>query len=176
MKQTILRYGLISGAISAALMVATALYSSSTRNFDNGAIIGYAGILLSMLLIYFGVRSYRDQVAGGVISFGKGFQIGLLIAIVSCICYVITWMVVYETILPDFMDIYTRQTIEKMQEAGKPQAEIDQTLADFQQFGEMYKNPLIRFVLTFFEPFRVGLAVALLSAALLRRREKIAAI
>ncbi|MDX1911617.1 MAG: DUF4199 domain-containing protein [Saprospiraceae bacterium] len=172
MKQTILRYGLISGAISAALMVATVIYSNSSNNFDRGAIVGYAGILLSMLLVYFGVRHYRDQVAGGVISFGKGFQVGLLIAVVSCVFYVLAWMVVYETIMPDFLETYTRLTVEKMQKAGKFQAEIDQTIIDMQKFGEMYQNPLIRFGLTFLEPFPMGLAVALLSAAILRKGDK----
>jgi len=36
-----------------------------------------------------------------------------------------------------------------------------------EQFKEMYKNPLIKFGLTFLEPFPVGFLVALISALVL---------
>jgi hypothetical protein len=159
MKQTILRYGLISGAIAAVLMVGTSMYFASTMNFDNGQYFGYAGILLSMLFVYFGVRSYREQVNGGVLSFGKGFQVGLLIAIVSCLCYVLAWMLVSETLMPDFMDKYIAHSLAQMQQSGVAQAEIERHTTEMEQFKEMYKNPFIKFGLTFLEPFPVGFLV-----------------
>ncbi len=169
MKQTILRYGLLSGAVAAVLMVGTSMYFNSTMDFENGQLYGYAGILLSMIFVYFGVRSYREQVNGGVLSFGKGFQVGLLIAIVSCICYVLAWMVVSETLMPDFMDKYIEHSLAQMQQSGVAQAEIERHSAEMEQFKEMYKNPLIKFGLTFLEPFPVGLLVALASAFALKK-------
>lgn len=170
MKQAILRYGLYSGAVAAVLMVGTALYFRSTMDSDYGTIVGYAGILLSMLFVYFGVRSYREQVGGGVLSFGKGFQVGILIAIVSCICYVVAWMLVYETLMPDFMDKFIEQTMTKLQQSGAAEAEIERQAAEMQYYKEMYKNPLFRFGLTFLEPFPVGFLVALVSAIVLRKK------
>ncbi len=166
MKQTVLRYGLYSGALAAVLMVCTA----SLMNFETGAYYGYAGIFLSMLFVYFGVRSYREQVGGGELSFGKGLQIGLLIAIISCVCYALAWMVVYETMMHDFMDKYAAHVLEKLQQSGAAQAEIDRQTAEMQQFKEMYKNPLVRFGFSFLEPIPVGLPVAFISALLLRKR------
>lgn len=169
MKKVVLRYGLISGAIAAALMVCTAMYFSSSGSYDNGAYFGYAGILLSMLFVYFGVRSYREQ-HGGILSFGKGFQVGLLIAIISCVCYVLAWMVVYETLMPDFMDKYIEQSLAQMRESGAYDAEIEKASVEMQHYKEMYKNPVYRFGLTFLEPFPVGFLVSLLSAFILRKR------
>ena len=169
MKQTILRYGLYSGAVAALLMVATGLYYSSNPHFKNGEYFGYAGILLSMLFVYFGVRSYREQVNGGVLSFGKGFQVGLLIAIISCVCYVLAWMVVYETIMPDFMDKYMEYSLAQMRQSGMAENEIEKHTAEMLQFKEMYKNPLVRFGMTFLEPFPVGLLVSVVSALALRK-------
>ncbi len=69
MKKTVLTYGLISGVISAGLMLAAVPFmDGSTRSL----IVGYAGIVLSALLIVFGVRSYREEVGHGKISFGRG--------------------------------------------------------------------------------------------------------
>lgn len=170
MKQTILRYGLFSGAVAAVLMTATALLTRSSMNFDYGAYYGYAGIFLSMLFVYFGVRSYRDQVAGGTLSFGKGFQVGLLIALISCVCYVLAWMVVYETLMPDFMDQYVQHMLAKLRASGTDEAEIRRQMAEIDAFKEMYKNPLARFAFTFLEPFPMGLGVALVSALILRKQ------
>lgn len=166
MKQTILRYGLLSGALAAILMTLTAI----NPDFENGAYYGYAGILLSMLFVYFGVRSYREQVNGGVLSFGKGFQVGLLIAIVSCFCYVIAWMFVSEMFMPDFMEKYVQHSLTKMQQSGASAVELEKYTADMAEFKEMYKNPLVKFGMTFIEPFPVGFLVALISAVLLRKQ------
>lgn len=171
MKKIILTYGLISGAIAAALMLGMGLYlGNNPENFENGEIFGYAGIILSMLFVFLGVRAYRDQVAGGQLSFGRGFQVGILITLISCICYVLAWQVVYRTMMPDFMEHYTNFTLAQMEKSGATATQIAEKSAEMQKFGEMYKNPLINMAFTFIEPFPVGLLVTLLSAGILRRK------
>ncbi|MCC7466678.1 MAG: DUF4199 domain-containing protein [Saprospiraceae bacterium] len=169
MQNTVLRYGLYSGALAASLMVFTTVFYSRNMDFENGQYIGYAGILLSMLFVFLGVRAYREQ-NGGALSFGKGFQVGLLIVLISCLCYVITWMIVYETVLPDFLDKYSEFMMAKLRSAGATEAEISRQSAEMQQFKEMYANPFVRFGLTFLEPFPVGFLVALLTALAMRRK------
>jgi len=167
MKQTILRYGLLSGITAAVLMIMTALFV----DFDHGAYFGFAGIFLSMLFIFFGIRSYREQVGNGELSFGKGFQIGLLIAIISCVCYVLAWMFVSDWMMPDFMEQYVQHTMTKMQESGASALEIEKANKEMEHLKEMYKNPLVKFGLTFIEPFPVGFFVALVSALILKKRD-----
>lgn len=169
MQNTILRYGLYSGALAATLMVFTTVFYSSNMDFENGQYVGYAGILLSMLFVFLGVRAYRDQ-NGGALTFGKGFQVGLLIVIISCLCYVIAWMILYETVLPDFLDKYSEHTLNKLRNSGATEADINKHIVEMDQFKEMYANPLIRFGLTFLEPFPVGFLVALFTALALRRK------
>ena len=80
MKKTVLTYGLISGVIAAVLMLAHVPF------MDGGSrslIVGYTGIVLASLLIAFGVRSYRENVGNGKISFGRAFAVGILIALIS---------------------------------------------------------------------------------------------
>ena len=64
-------------------------------------------MILSFLLVYFGIRSYRDNVGNGRISFGKAFIIGISITFISSLCYVVTWEILYFKFLPDFMDKLT---------------------------------------------------------------------
>ncbi|HUR36321.1 MAG TPA: DUF4199 family protein, partial [Terriglobales bacterium] len=75
MKKTILTFGLISGTISSALMMGLIVPFIDRIGFDKGMYVGYTSIVLSLMLVFFGIRSYRDNVAGGHISFGKGFQV-----------------------------------------------------------------------------------------------------
>lgn len=170
MKKTILTYGLISGAIASVLMLCSAFYYKDHMDAGGGAYFGYAGILLSMLLVFMGVRAYRDNSEGGQISFGKAFQVGILITIISCVCYVLTWMFVYSTIMPDFLEKYTANALEQLRQSGATEAAIQQQAQQMEEYKVMYQNPVTRFFMTFLEPFPVGLLVTLVTAVVLRRK------
>ncbi len=127
-------------------------------------------MILSMLFVYIGVRTFRDQHRNGAISFGEAFKVGGIIALISCVCYVVGWLFVYEFVMPDFMDFYITSLVDKMKPAGKPEAEIQQSMAEMMHYKELYKNPLYRIGLTFMEPLPVALLVSLVSAAIVRRK------
>ena len=81
MKKVVLTFGFLSGAVATAMMVATLPFVERI-GFDRMLVVGYTTIVISMLFVYFGIRSYRDNVLGGTISFGRGFQAGLLITLI----------------------------------------------------------------------------------------------
>ncbi len=170
MNKTILTYGLLSGAVAATLMLCTAFYLQSSQDTSNSALIGYAGILLSMLIVFFGVRSYREYDAGDRWGFGKAFQTGLLMTLISCACYVVAWMLVYEFVMPDFMEKYIEQHLAQMRSSGVSEEQIQQQAAEMEMYREMYKNPFKRAALTFLEPFPMGLVTTLVSAFVLRKK------
>ena len=170
MKKTVWTFGLISGAILSVMMLITIPFQDAI-GWDKGEIIGYTTMLLAGLLIYFGVRSYRDLV-GGELSFGRALAVGAMIAAVSSACYVATWEMIYYKVSPDFTQKYQAHVIEQAKASGASQAEIDKKVADAQKFTELYKNPAINAAITFLEPLPVGLVIALVSAAVLGRRRK----
>jgi hypothetical protein len=96
--------------------------------------------------------------------------VGILITLISNVCYVATWEVVSAKLMPDFAEKYAAQMIERAKSSGANQETIDKATREAQQFKQMYKNPAIRMALTFIEPFPVGLAMTLISAAVLRRK------
>jgi len=169
MKKTVLTFGLISGAISAVMMLATVPFVDKI-GFEKGEIIGYTTFVLTGLLIFFGIRSYRENVSGGRLTFWRGVAVGILILVISSLCYAVTWEIAYFKFMPDFMDKYIAHMIEKAKASGASQEIIDKKTREAQQFKEMYKNPAINAALAFAEPIPVGLGITLLSAAVLRRK------
>ena len=172
MRKIVLTYGLIAGAILSVLMVATMPFIDRI-GFDRGMIVGYTTMVMAFLMIYFGVRAYRDNVLGGQISFGRALGTGLLIAFVASICYVATWEVVSRTFMPDFADKYAAHAIDKAKREGASEAEITAMTTEMAEFKQMYANPLIKIGFTFLEPLPVGVLFALLSAGVHSRKRQV---
>lgn len=173
MKRTVLTFGLIAGAILAVMMAISSIFMDEI-GFDRGAIVGYTTMVLAFLMIFFGIKSYRDNVAGGSISFGRAFGLGLMITAVATLCYVATWEVIYYNFAPDFGDKYAAYAVEKERKSGATPAQIDAKTKQMAEFKEMYKNPLINAAFTFLEPLPVGLLLTIISAGALRRKTNMA--
>jgi hypothetical protein len=169
MKKTVLTFGLISGVISSVLMVATVPFAHK-MGFNKALIVGYTTMVLSFLLVFFGIRSYRDNVGNGQITFTKAFVVGICITLISCIFYVVTWEILYFNFMHDFMDNYGADTIERLKASGASSAAIQVQVEQLRKLKEQYENPLFNSLMTFIEPFPVGLAITLISAAVLRRK------
>ena len=114
MKKTVLTFGFLSGALSAAMMFATIPFVEQI-GFDRMIVVGYTTIVISFLFVYFGMRSYRDNVLGGTMTFGKGFNAGILITLISCIFYVEAWLVIYYTVMPYFGERYGAYLLADLQ-------------------------------------------------------------
>ena len=108
-----------------ALMMLATLPFMHQIGFDKGAIVGYTSIVLSFLLVFFGIRSYRENVGGGTITFGRAFAVGILIALISSVCYVVTWEIIYFKFMPDFCEKYAAYLVEKARAAGASQQAIE---------------------------------------------------
>src|SRR4051812_28319837 len=170
MKRIVIIFGLISGVISSVLMFLTVPFMhNGTVNFSNGYILGYTAIVLSLLLVFFGIRSYREN-AGGTITFGRAFSVGILITLISCVFYVASWEVIYFNFMPDFADKYAAHAIGEMRQKGATDAAIAAKKVEMEKMKVMLDNPLLNAAMTFIEPFPVGLIMTLASAAILRRR------
>jgi Protein of unknown function (DUF4199) len=166
MKKIVLRFGLASGAI---LLV---LFSIMLPLGIHSEVLGYSSMVLAFLMVFFGVRSYRDNIAGGSIGFGKAFQVGILITLITCAMYVIAWEITYFNFMPDFLDKYNAQVLAKMQAAGESEAAIQAQAAKLATMAKYYDNVLFNSAITLMEVFPVGLIVTLVSAAILRRKPR----
>ena len=172
MKRIVLKFGLIAGGIFAAMMVATTPFADRI-GFQYGEIIGYTTLLVAFAFVFVGIRSYRENVGNGYITFGRAFKVGILITVIASLCYVISWQIVYYGFLPDFGEKYSQYLIEKSRAAGASPEQIANEVAQQQRFWAIYKNPVYNFLITFFvEPLPIGLVITLISSAILRKRPK----
>ena len=172
MKRTVLVFGLIAGAILSLSMLLVLPFQDAI-GFDRGAVVGYTSMVLAFLLIFFGVRSYRDNVAGGAVRFGRAFAVGALIGVVASACYVATWEVIYYGgLVPDFSSKYQAHVLERARAEGESEAALARRKAEMDEFAKLYENPAANVAITFLEPLPVALVVALVSAGVLSRRRR----
>jgi len=169
MRKIIVTFGLISGVISSLTMIVLVTFGHRI-GFDRGAIVGNTSTVLSFLMVFFGIRTYRDNIGNGEITFLKAFAVGLSITLISCIIYVVTWEVLYYNFLPGFWDAYGAHLIQKLTASGASPVAVQAKLQQIRKYKELYKNPFFNAVLTFIDPFPIGLVITLISALVLRRK------
>ncbi len=172
MRKVILTYGLIAGAIVSGLMFATMpFWQNGALNFNNGEVVGYTTMVISLSMIFFGIKSCRDNYFNGTISFGKAVKVGLLITLIAAVMYALAWEICINTVASDFIEKMTNHYVEEVRKDSKSQTEIDKVVAEMESFKEWYANPLLRFGITLTEILPVGILITLVSAALLRKKE-----
>ena len=169
MKKTVLTFGLISGGMMTAMMWATLPFIDRIASFNGGMVIGYTTIVLSFMFVFFGIRSYRENVGGGTITFGRAFAVGILIAFISSALYVITWEVIYFGV-PGFADKFNAMCVAHIKNSGNSPAAIQTQLDQLKNLRPWYDNPFFNAALSFTEPFPIGLIVTLVSALILRKK------
>lgn len=169
MKKIIVTFGVISGMISSLMMIVLVTFGDRI-GFDRGATIGNTSIVLSFLMVFFGIRTYRDNIGNGQITFMKAFAIGLFITLISCTFYVVTWEVIYYNFIPGFWDAYSAHLGAKLTASGASPAVVQAKLEQVRKYKELYRNPFFNAVLTFIHPFPIGLVITLFSALVLRRK------
>jgi Protein of unknown function (DUF4199) len=169
MKKTVLTFGLISGFIMIALMTVS-LVLSDRIGFGHNLVLGYTILIAGSALVFFGIRSYRENIGGGQISFGRAFAVGILITLIASVCYVVTWEIIYFKFMPDFADKYAAYMIEQARNAGESAQKIQAITDQMKGMKAMLNNPFLNAAFTFIEPFPIGLIVTLISAAILRRK------
>ena len=167
MKKVVLTFGLLSGLIPITVMVLGMLFGSG---HGTGAfILGWTVIILSSAFIFFGIKSYRDNYNDGVISFGKAFQVGILITLISALMYTLVWEIIYFNFMHDMMDGYFAAQAEQLKTSGASQAEIDGAI----EMAENYKSsPLYNAAFTLLEPTTVTVPMTLIASLIMKRKTK----
>jgi hypothetical protein len=171
MRKIVLTFGLIAGGVLSVMMLITVPLQNKI-GWDNGAVIGYTTMVLAFLMIFFGVRSYRDNVAGGSVKFGRALAVGLSITMIATACYVTTWEFLYFNVMPDFADKYAAGAVDRAKKSGASAEKIAAVTKEMAEFKVSYNNPLINIAYTTLEPLPVGLLFAFVAAGVLSRKRR----
>lgn len=171
MKKDVWKYGLLSGLVVAIMMAATVPFEHQHHTGDRLAMLaGYTIMVLSFLIVFVGVKHYRDTECNGSITFGRALAAGLLMTLISCACYVAMWEVLVATVEKNFAHDYAAALVKRAEGSGLQGAALEAKIAEANKFETMYSNPFYRASLTLLEPLPVGIVMALVTAGTLRRK------
>ncbi len=174
MRKVVLTYGVIAGLIIVALIVISfSMVSASSEGSSTSMVIGYATMIVSLSMIFFGIRNYRDNYSGGSVTFGRGFLIGLYISIIASVFYVVGWKIYSSIAMPDFADKYAAQMVNSLKKSGATDSVIVAKTKEMAEWKQMYGNPFFELGMTFLEIFPVGLLISVICALILKRKPKI---
>ncbi|WP_103069735.1 DUF4199 domain-containing protein [Aquimarina sediminis] len=168
MKNTILRYGIYS-AISICLLALLSWFLGKKLDYSIQEIIGYAGIIVSLLFVFFGIKHYRDKENNGLVSFGKAFLIGILITLFASLAFGLLDIVYNKLINPDFVSEYYAHYAEKMK-SSLPPSEFQIKLKELEAQKELFSNAYMSFLLMAVTVFIIGFIISLISAFILQRK------
>lgn len=166
-----MRYALVYGSLSGFVIIAvmlTGLVVTDRDSFFSSMWFGFLVMLVAMSFMFVGVKRYRDVECGGIIRFRPAFLMGLAIAAVAGLAYILVWEIYLASTGYRFMDDYLAGIAGDLRAQGKTPAEVEREMEGYAWMRDNYPNPLVRIPLTFTEIFPIGLLVALVSAALLR--------
>jgi hypothetical protein len=90
---------------------------------------GYFFILIQVVLLFFLLKSYRDNFLHGQISYGKSFGAGVIIFLYYSIISAVFIYILYAVIDPGLIDKQLAMTEEVLAQKGIPQSTIDQSMA-----------------------------------------------
>ena len=169
MKKEVLKYGLLSGAAIAISMALTVPFEHRIHA-SYAMAIGYTLMVLSFLIVFVGVKHYRDTDLGGAISFGRALAAGALMMLLSCACYVLMWEALTATVEKNFAHDYTASLIKHAQDSGLQGPALDAKIKAAHDFEVMYANPIYRMSMTLLEPLPVGIVMSFVTAGILRRK------
>lgn len=165
------RYALVYGGLSGAVMIGLILASILILPHEGFLASGYFGYLLMLVaavLIFVGVKRYRDVERGGIIRFLPAWGIAALIALVACLLYALLFEVYLAATGYTFFDEYAASHLASLRASGASAARIAEDTAMMEWGREVYAHWYSRILFTLTEPLPIAVFVPLLSAILLR--------
>lgn len=157
MKKVTFRFGLYSALALIVINIITWTTVGTKMDFRTSEVVGYLAMFVSLIFIFFGVKAYRDEHNGGVISFGKALQVGTLIALVPSVAFGIYCVIFFALQGNKWMD-YARENMPAEQ------------WQQFEASPDFFMNPAFQGFLMFATVFLIGFAYAIISALLVQRK------
>jgi hypothetical protein len=170
MKQTILRYGLYSAVFIILFFLGTwMIFGSDEQNFTLQEVLGYAGMILALCFVFFGIRHYRNQVNGGNLSFSEGMKLGLMISLIPALAFGVFDVFYVLYLNPEFMEQYYGHMQQQMQQKMSS-ADYQAWLKNMESEKEMFNNPAFQFLIMALTVFIIGVIITVISTLILKRK------
>ena len=126
---------------------------------------GYVFIFLQIVILYFLIKSYRDNFLHGNITYGQAFGAGVIICLYYAILIAIFTYILYSVIDPGLINKQLSFTEEMMLKKGLTQAQVDAGMA----VQSKIMKPAIMAPLSVFGTMLGGLIISLIVGIFVRK-------
>ena len=172
MKSTVFRYGSYS-ALTVLVVAWIAFFALGNASMTVQEVAGYLSMLLAMIFVFLGIRHFRNNVNGGILTFGQGLKIGVLIILIPAVAFGLFDILYTEVINPGWKDDYYSKYIDNLRKSVAAD-KLDAAIQKAEKQKEMFANPLFQFLLMGGTVFIIGFIVTIISTLALRRNKAIA--
>ncbi len=155
-----MEYGLYVGlslSVLSLLFVVFGRFESSVK--------GWLEMILMVAGIIYFTKDFRDQYAGGLLSYGKGVELGVYIALVSGLVYCVFSYILYKFIDPGLVDAMRQNTEEQLRESEISEEQVEQAM----KFTKIFLQPLWLAMVSWFSMFFTQFIIALIVPIFLKR-------
>lgn len=163
---TSLKYGLIGGLI--LIIVATLLYMTlSPSSTIQGILAFFINTGVCVAIGIFAIKSYRDEVSGGVISFSRAFIVSFLSILITGILLAFFQMVYFTLVDPGYQEEIINNLRIMYEEMGMEESAIETAM----YWVELFQHPIISLFWNIFM-YTLGSALLSLVTGLIMKREE----
>jgi Protein of unknown function (DUF4199) len=172
MKKAVLRYGGFSILFVFVYFIIVRLSFRTSTDFPTQEIFGWTGIGVSVLFVFFGIKYYRDRSNAGILTFGQGLKVGLLIVLFPAVAVALFDILYTLLIDPECVNRYYEYETNRLK-ASLPAEEFRVSVKKMEQEKAFFvSSPFVQFMAMFVMVFAMGLIVAVISTFLLKRRAR----
>jgi hypothetical protein len=155
-----LRYGLM-------VTLASIIFSTVLQLLNiNGSGASSLGFIILIVGMVFGMKYYKDW-NGGIMSFGQGFNIGALIAVINGLISSVFAAFYIAFIDKSAMTAGLEKARQDMEKRGMSDAEIDKAM----EMSAMFTSPTSIFIFGFIISVVVGIIIALIISAIMKKEK-----
>lgn len=170
MKKMVLIYGFLASLIVVGVSSLFLWSSAPDSSLSHSEWLGYLTMVLGLSVIFVAVKQHRDHNLGGVIGFKSALLVGLLVTLITTVCYVLAWEIFFQQLGQSYLAEFTQQYLLELEQGGASPDELAATRQEMSEFGALYNRFYFRMFITALEILPVGLVISFLCAALLRTR------
>ena len=163
-KKVILNYGLILAGISILLHVA--LYAMG-KHLEQDWKTTVLSIALTTVVLVLGIKKFKES-NNGFLTLGEGLKVGIGIALVSTVIYIIYTMLFMNVIAPETMDQSLEIAREKLLE--NPNMSEDQIDAALEMQKKFSSPGILAAVMLVFSLF-ISFVISLIASLVMQKKE-----
>lgn len=162
---TTLLYALVMAVAQIVVTFISFFLGYQTDKINSGAWFGFVPLLVSIVVLIFGIKAVREEQEGKYLSYGKGVGTGVLISLYSSLILAVYTFIHFSYVNPDFADHLVEASRVKWAAAGLSSSNMEGA----EKGVRMFTKPVIQAAFSLVGGVVFGLILSLVISAFLKR-------